>query len=70
VLVRDGLAVYEENPNHRRAQLLVLTPKGRTALRKIQSAQSSWANALGEEIGETDLRQASAILDRVLKVVK
>lgn len=70
VLVHDGLAVYEENPNHRRAQLLVLTPEGRTALRRIQSAQSAWANALGEEIGEAELREASAILDRVLRAVQ
>lgn len=70
VLVRDGLSVYEGNPNHRRAQLLVLTPSGRLALRKIQAAQRDWANALGEEIGEADLGQANAILDRVLRAVQ
>jgi len=69
VLVRDGLAVYEENPHHRRAQLLVLAPKGRSALRTIQSAQRDWANALGAQIGEADLRQASAILSRVQRAV-
>lgn len=69
VLVREGWAVYEENPNHRRAQLLVLTPKGRSALSKVQSAQRVWANALGEQLGEADLRQASAILSRLLRVV-
>ncbi len=69
VLVQDGLAVYEENPSHRRAQLLVLTPKGRTALRAIQSAQAVWANKLGAEIGEADLRQASVILSQVLSLV-
>jgi DNA-binding MarR family transcriptional regulator len=69
VLVREGIAAYEENPNHLRAQLLVLTPTGRSALGSIQAAQRAWANALGAEIGETDLRQASAILSRVLRVV-
>jgi hypothetical protein len=29
VLVRDGLAVYEPNPAHRRAKLLRLTPSRR-----------------------------------------
>ena len=70
VLVKEGLAVYEENPNHRRAQLLVLTPKGRSVLRTIQSAQRVWADRLGTEIGEGDLRHASAILDRVLQSVQ
>jgi DNA-binding MarR family transcriptional regulator len=69
VLVQEGFAVYAENPKHRRAQLLVLTAEGRSALRTIQDAQRDWANALGAEIGEADLRQASAILDRVLRVV-
>lgn len=69
VLVREGLAVYEENPNHRRSQLLLLTPKGRSTLEKIQAAQRVWANDLGAAIGETDLQQANTILARVLAVL-
>jgi DNA-binding MarR family transcriptional regulator len=69
LLVQEGLAVYEPNPGHRRAKLLRLTPRGRAALRTIQAAQRGWADALGTEIGEADLRQASAVLDRVLRAV-
>jgi len=69
VLEREGLSVYEKNPNHRRAKLLRLTPRGHSTLRTIQEAQRVWADALGAEIGEADLRQASAVLDRVLQVV-
>ncbi len=64
-LVRDGLAVYTENPRHRRAQLLSLTPKGRAALETIQAAQTAWANRLGEAIGAADISQASTVLARV-----
>jgi DNA-binding MarR family transcriptional regulator len=70
VLVRDGLAVYEPNPAHRRAKLVRLTPQGRSALRTVQAAQRTWADALGAELGEADLRQASAVLDRVLDAVR
>jgi DNA-binding MarR family transcriptional regulator len=70
VLVRDGLAAYQDNPAHRRAKLVRLTPQGRSALRTIQAAQRAWADALGVEIGEADLRQASIILDRVLQAVR
>jgi DNA-binding MarR family transcriptional regulator len=70
LLVRDGLAVYEDNPAHRRAKLVRLTPEGRSALRTIQTAQRAWADALGAELGEADLRQASMLLDRVLQVVR
>jgi DNA-binding MarR family transcriptional regulator len=69
-LVREGWAAYEENPGHRRAQLLGITPRGRRSLRRIQTAQQSWANALGAEVGEADLRQASAVLARVLHALR
>jgi DNA-binding MarR family transcriptional regulator len=69
VLVRDGLAAYEENPAHRRAKLVRITPPGRTALRTIQTAQAAWADVLGAKIGEEELRQASILLDRVLHAV-
>jgi DNA-binding MarR family transcriptional regulator len=70
LLVRDGLAVYEPNPAHRRAKLLRLTPEGRSALLTVQAAQRTWADALGAELGEADLRRASAVLDRVLDAVR
>jgi DNA-binding MarR family transcriptional regulator len=65
-LVGEGSAAYEENPGHRRAQLVRLTPQGRGALSIIQAAQRSWADALGAEIGESDVRQAISVLTRVL----
>ncbi len=69
VLERDGLAVYVDNPRHRRARLVQLTPPGRQVLDTIQAAQRDWANVLGAEIGEADLRRASLVLDRVLQVL-
>lgn len=69
LLVGDGLAVYQDNPAHRRAKLLQLTPRGRSALRTIQRAQAAWADALGAQLGEDDLRQASTLLGRVLEAV-
>jgi DNA-binding MarR family transcriptional regulator len=66
LLVHDGLAVYEDNPHHRRAKLLQLTPEGDSAMSKIENAHRAWADALGAEIGESKLRKASTILDTVL----
>jgi DNA-binding MarR family transcriptional regulator len=65
----DGLAVYVDNPDDRRAMLLQLTPRGRSALRTIQAAQRGWADALGAELGERELRAASATLARVTDAV-
>jgi DNA-binding MarR family transcriptional regulator len=68
-LERDGLVRYEENPLHRRAKLVALTPAGRAALSEIQSAQQGWADALGERIGLTELDSANELLGRILAAV-
>jgi DNA-binding MarR family transcriptional regulator len=70
LLVRDGLAAYQDNPAHRRAKLLRITAQGRTALRTIQTAQAAWADALGAKLGEEDLQQASIVLDQVLQALQ
>jgi DNA-binding MarR family transcriptional regulator len=65
LLEREGLAAYDDNPDDQRAQLLRLTPRGRSALGAIQKAQRAWANALGARIGEGDLRHAGDVLERL-----
>jgi DNA-binding MarR family transcriptional regulator len=68
-LEHDGLVTYEDNPGHRRAKLVQLTPKGAAALEQIQAAQRAWANELGGKIGAADLQTASDVLDRVLELL-
>jgi DNA-binding MarR family transcriptional regulator len=65
-LERDGLVGYEDNPGHRRAKLVKLTPAGAKALARIQAAQQAWANELGERIGAAELDAASETLARLL----
>jgi DNA-binding MarR family transcriptional regulator len=69
VLSEEGLTTYADNPDHLRAKLLGLTPRGRAALSAIQQLQRAWADELGAEVGEADLRRASAVLDRVLSAL-
>ena len=66
LLERDGLIRYEPNPAHRRANLVRLTRKGRTTLRRVQTAQRAWASAVGERVGAVELETASRILARVM----
>jgi DNA-binding MarR family transcriptional regulator len=63
------MASYQDNPRHARAKLLSITATGRHALRRIQHAQRSWANRLGERLGEEPLLQAGAALDAMLAAV-
>ena len=69
VLADEGLVSYQENPAHRRAKLLRLLPKGRAVLRAIQAAQQPWADRLGAQIGEEELRRAAATLQRLLEAL-
>jgi len=69
VLVRDGLATYEDNPNHRRAKLVRITPKGLTALRAIRTRQRVWADALGSDLREADVRVANAVLGDIVRAL-
>jgi DNA-binding MarR family transcriptional regulator len=65
LLVADGLATYEANPRHQRAKLLQLTPRGRSVLDRVNTAQTAWANELGGAIGEADLHRTSRVLRRI-----
>ena len=69
LLARDGLASYAENESDRRAMLLHLTARGRSALRTIQASQRQWANELGAELGEKELRAAAATLVKMMDVM-
>jgi DNA-binding MarR family transcriptional regulator len=64
-----GLVTYEDNPGHRRARLVALTPSGRATLSLIQGQQRPWADDLGRQVGERDLRRAIAVLDRAIEVL-
>jgi DNA-binding MarR family transcriptional regulator len=70
LLVEDGLAVYQDNPRHRRAKLLVPTPRGREVALEINTRQKAWADALGARIGEAELVRASESLERVMRAMR
>jgi DNA-binding MarR family transcriptional regulator len=61
----DRLVEYVENPDHQRSKLVRLTARGQRTLRTIQASQRAWANSLAAEIGETDLRHASRVVNRL-----
>lgn len=69
ILEGDGLTEYEDNPDHLRAKLVRLTPRGRAALKEIQTAQRAWADDLGAQIGGAKLRHAVGVLTEVLNAL-
>lgn len=57
-LERDGFIEYLQNPHHRRAKLIAMTPKGRQALREVEARHAQWANQLGTGVDLKSLRAA------------
>ncbi|MDX0405281.1 MarR family transcriptional regulator [Sinorhizobium medicae] len=70
VLKTEDLIDYRENPLHRRAKLIVLTPGGEKVLAEITARQAIWANALGSEIGEERLRQATVLATEIIALFR
>ena len=70
LLVRDGFAEWEPNPRHTRAKLLRPTPRAYEAVRRIMALQQPWSRAVGDQIGERDLRRAVEAMERVLSAVE
>ncbi|WP_426410892.1 MarR family winged helix-turn-helix transcriptional regulator [Bradyrhizobium ganzhouense] len=68
-LERDGLVVFETNPHHRRAQLVVLTDKGRQIYDAAGRLQVPWVNGLSDGLSvreiETAHRVIGALRDRL-----
>jgi DNA-binding MarR family transcriptional regulator len=54
-LHRDGLVTFESNPHHRRAQLVVMTDKGREALGAAMDLQIPWVNRFTEDLSVKDI---------------
>ncbi|MCC8939107.1 winged helix-turn-helix transcriptional regulator [Bradyrhizobium sp. Arg68] len=61
-LERDGLVSFETNPHHRRAQLVVLTDKGRQAFDAAMRLQSPWVNRLSEGLAVKDIETMGRIV--------
>src|SRR5215831_9419722 len=54
-LHREELVAFEANPHHRRAQLVVLTDKGRRSYDAAMRLQVPWVNRLSEGVAVRDL---------------
>jgi DNA-binding MarR family transcriptional regulator len=66
VLVGEGFATWEPNPRHRRAKLLAPSPRAQDAIHEIAVLQHPWSSAVGDEVGEPQLRRATRTIEDVL----
>lgn len=61
-LEKEGLVVFETNPHHRRAQLVVMTEKGRKTFDAAMRLQAPWADGLAEGLKVEDIEIARHII--------
>jgi DNA-binding MarR family transcriptional regulator len=54
-LQKEGLIEFEVNPHHRRAQLVVLTEKGRRTFEAAMELQAPWVNGLSQGLSVKDI---------------
>jgi DNA-binding MarR family transcriptional regulator len=61
-LHQEGLVAFESNPHHRRAQLVVLTDKGKKALEGAMRLQASWINTVSEGVAVKDIETVRRVI--------
>jgi DNA-binding MarR family transcriptional regulator len=55
VLMDKEFIRFQENPNHQRAKLVVLTKKGRTVLNQVTNLQIDWTNRISTGLSKNKL---------------
>lgn len=61
-LEREGFIEFADNPHHRRAKLMRITPKGEQALEYVRERQAVWANRIGGGHSLEGLEKALEVL--------
>jgi DNA-binding MarR family transcriptional regulator len=54
-LLKEGLVTFEVNPHHQRAQLVVLTEKGKRTFEAAMELQAPWVNSLSDGLSVKDI---------------
>lgn len=61
-LQKEGLVSFEVNPHHRRAQLVVLTEKGRRTFEAAMELQAPWVNELADGLSVKNLQTVHRVV--------
>jgi DNA-binding MarR family transcriptional regulator len=66
-LQEDALVAFEPNPHHRRAQLVVLTDKGRQTYQAAMRLQAPWISGLAEGLSVRDIETTHRVMTGLRK---
>ena len=57
VLKNKELIRFEENPDHKRAKLVLPTKEGQKVLNQVEGIQIDWSNSVSKEISASELQR-------------
>src|SRR3954451_5102950 len=61
-LSREGFVALEANPHHRRAQLVVLTDRGRHTFEAVMRLQAPWIDSISAGVSIKDIATVHRVL--------
>ncbi|UWQ77858.1 MarR family transcriptional regulator [Leisingera sp. S132] len=64
---KEGILEFQPNPHHKRAQLVVLTPKGQKLFDAAIALQVPWVNDLSEGLSSKDIATTQEIISLLKK---
>ncbi len=64
-MVKEGVLIYRDNPNHKTAKLVELTVKGRDIYDAIDRKQIPWANGQSSQFSQQELLTAMEVLSKI-----
>lgn len=59
---QEGILAYKDNPKHKRAKLVDLTPKGKKIYNKLEQKQIPWANSNSYDMSAKDMQRTLFVL--------
>ncbi|HEX8393011.1 MAG TPA: MarR family winged helix-turn-helix transcriptional regulator [Longimicrobium sp.] len=65
LLEAEGFVEFVDNPRHRRARLMRITPAGADAMERLGREQAAWANRVGGAQALDELRTGVRALTRI-----
>jgi DNA-binding MarR family transcriptional regulator len=65
-LEKEGLVTFEPNPHHKRAQLVVLTDKGKRTFDAAMRLQAPWVNELSDGLRVKDIETTRGVVSALL----
>jgi len=66
-LHKEGLVSFEVNPHHRRAQLVVLTDKGKRGFEAAMELQAPWVNGLSDGLSVKEIETVHRVVTALRK---